>query len=165
MKTLWQCLVCKANGYMRDDEFPVHCCGNICRTPEEARANVAQPSHPPRPKRQPKDETPQHGPGTELKALLDYFELTGCIGGCGDWIGRMNRWSVAGCREPQNRAAIIQRLREAKKLTSWAAQLKAATKAVAIIPPEHWHDPIPWIVDESIRRAEAKSAIAAPPSQ
>ena len=161
--TTWQCPTCKRRLELADDEFPVRCHGNICLSAGDARANVVQTARLPRPK-QPREHTPDHGPGTELKALLDYFDLTGCIGGCGDWIGRMNRWGMA-CREPQNRAAIIQRLREAKKLTSWAAQLKAATKAVAIIPPEHWSDPIPWIVDEAIRRAEARSAIAAQPNQ
>jgi hypothetical protein len=71
----------------------------------------------------------------------------------------MNRRGVQGCRG--TREEIIGWFREAESKTGWLAKWSKAPKAMTIIPVRHWPplgDPIPWIVDESIRRAEAKQA-------
>lgn len=54
-----------------------------------------------------------HGPGTELARILKRLGVRvkrGC--GCQDWVRWMNAIGVAGCREPANFAAIIERLKE-----------------------------------------------------
>ena len=74
-------------------------------------------------------------------------------------MGEMNRRGVQGCRDTRDQ--IIDWFREAEKAKSWLSKWSAAPKAMLIIPIRHWPplgDPIPWIVDEAIRRAEAKQA-------
>lgn len=68
----------------------------------------------------------------------------------------MDRLGPAGCREQRNK--IIGWLRAASKLATWSQTLTAATKGIGIIPANHWSDPLPWIVDEAIRRADEKQS-------
>lgn len=101
---------------------------------------------------------PAGGPGTELKALLASLGLTppgGC--GCDDLAARMDAWGVAGCRE--RREDILARLRANAAKVGWLAKLKAGALAVAVglafrLDPR---DPYPGLLDEAIRRAEAKA--------
>jgi len=93
------------------------------------------------------------GPGNELKALLaeiGFQEIPACE--CNKKQKQMDRWGVAGCLK--NRAEIVRWLRAAASLTNFYAKIMATPKAMAVIPPAHWLDPISWLVDESIRRAD-----------
>jgi hypothetical protein len=91
------------------------------------------------------------GPGTEIEKLLKSLDLAGWRGcGCAGKVRQMNAWGVVGCRK--HRDQIVGWLREASRQAGWRTKLAAATKAASIVPPEHWLDPIPWLVDEAIRR-------------
>ncbi len=74
-------------------------------------------------------------------------------------IAEMNLCGVQGCKD--TREEIIGWFREAEAKTGWLSKWSKAPKAMTIIPVRHWPplgDPIPWIVDEAIRRAEVKQA-------
>lgn len=99
------------------------------------------------------------GPGTELKALLSEMglaELPGCQ--CAARAARMDGWGVDGCR--QRRDEIVGWLREGYAAAGWLDRLRAAGKALA--RGINWSDPLGWLVDEAIRRAEAQSASVRP---
>jgi hypothetical protein len=73
-------------------------------------------------------QTPQHGPGTELKKLLAELGITNFAGcGCGNKMRQMNRWGVEGCRE--NFATIRGWIAEAQAKAGWLATITAATRA------------------------------------
>jgi hypothetical protein len=94
------------------------------------------------------------GPGTELTGLftsIGFDSWHGCK--CEKRARLMDKWRAAGCR--RRRAEIVAWLRETATRTSWTAKLLKAPKAATIIPAIHWVDPIPWLVDEAIRRSEA----------
>ncbi len=85
----------------------------------------------------------KHGPGTELKALLHSYGIASDVQcGCTDKAHAMNLWGVDGCRE--HRAEIIGWLQSAARERGWAAQVAAMAGSG-------------WLVDESIRRAEANA--------
>ncbi len=94
-------------------------------------------------------EVKQHGPGTELKALLAELGLhpaSGCD--CNARAAQMDAWGAAGCRE--HRDEIIAWLGEQAKRASWTDAVNVA-----------WRTGI-WslggLVDESIRLAEKRQA-------
>lgn len=94
------------------------------------------------------------GPGTEMKALLTELSLTPVSGcDCNARAAQMNQWGTIGCRE--NRDEIIGWLKDQQQKASWSLTVTAACKALGCT----WFsilDPIGSIVDEAIRRAEAK---------
>jgi hypothetical protein len=94
---------------------------------------------------------PEHGPGRELHELLEQlgFNIGGC--NCQEWIDRMNRWGVDGCRE--HRAEIIAHLEEEKDSATLTEKLKAGVLAIANGLPLT----IGGLVDEAIRRAEVRA--------
>ncbi len=55
----------------------------------------------------------QEGPGTELKRLLKRLSILGtgrC--GCNSMAAKMDRWGPDGCREPENRAEILDQMQK-----------------------------------------------------
>jgi hypothetical protein len=83
------------------------------------------------------------GPGTELKKLLEQLGFTDSSGcGCDKRAAQMNLWGVAGCQE--NRDMIIGWLHD-----------QAGTFERLLLKIV---DPVPWLVDEAIKRAESKAA-------
>jgi hypothetical protein len=96
-------------------------------------------------------------PGTELKAIfaaLGFQEETGC--GCKDLAAAMDRLGVAGCNH--YRCAIVGRLRARQKTQGWGKILTAGALALTsgLAFRIDWSDPAPGLLDEAIRRAEAK---------
>ena len=103
---------------------------------------------------------PDFGPGTEAHDLFAEIGFEDCSR-CLLRADEMNRRGVQGCKD--TRVEIIGWFREAEKQAGWLAKWSKAPQAMRIIPARHWPplgDPIPWIVDEAIRRAEAKLAAA-----
>lgn len=95
------------------------------------------------------------GPGKELSVLLSYLGFSGICSECSERAKRMNRWGVTGCRKPENHQQIIDWLTKEKD----SAGLIEKLRAVVIASQEPWFsfsDPIGSLVDEAIRRAEAK---------
>lgn len=96
------------------------------------------------------------GPGTELKsllALLGFGEAGSC--GCGDKARQMDRWGVAGCRE--HRDEIVAWLTEQQGKQGWKAQVLAGVRAAQAGLWLNPLDPAGSLLDEAIRRAEAKA--------
>lgn len=115
----------------------------------EARGGEAIPDAPP--------PAPREPVGSRLKALLAQLGLPadGCWG-CGSLASQMDRWGAEGCRE--NRDQILGWLRQQQAKLGWAATVKAAVLAAATglafkLDPS---DPAPGLLDEAIRRAEAR---------
>jgi hypothetical protein len=100
------------------------------------------------------------GPGYELQALLKAHSVKGCGLSCDGWAAKMNAWGVEGCRE--HRQEIVDRLRakraEAGLLANVAAMGMSVVTGVAF--EIDLADPCGWLVDEAIRRAEAKQGEA-----
>jgi hypothetical protein len=71
---------------------------------------------------------------------------------CDLHIDQMNRWGVEGCRE--HREEILGWLREGAKNYGWLEKLQAGINAKRLGLPLTIED----LLDESIRRAEAKQA-------
>jgi hypothetical protein len=99
---------------------------------------------------------PQHGPGTELKLLLDSLGLHAGGCGCEQRVREMNIWGIEGCKT--NREKIIAWLQTEKSKRSWSEKILAGYHAISLglaikLNPI---DPIPGLVDEAIRRAEDK---------
>ena len=86
----------------------------------------------------------------------------GC-GACNDMVVDMNIWGPEGCR--QNREKIIERLRVAYSQSSWTDCIKAAANATRtgaafkVNPLHPVESLLAWLVDESIRRAEASASL------
>lgn len=91
---------------------------------------------------------PDHGPGTELKAMLGSLGFTsaGC-GGCEGMMLSMNQWGADGCRE--RRATIISHLEHSAERLGWLAKLAAGATAG-------------WLVDTAIARAAANPLSTTP---
>lgn len=100
---------------------------------------------------------PDFGPGAEAILLTSEIGFEACSP-CIIRAAEMNRRGAQGCRD--TREEIIEWFREAERKAGWLAKWSKAPKAATIIPVRYWSDPIPWLVDESIRRAEAKSSAA-----
>lgn len=111
---------------------------------------------------------PDFGPGTELKALLASWGLTskdfdGC--GCDDAAREMDRLGSVGVREAK--AKFIAMLAENAKRLNWKGKLSIASKlgaqwvtdAVAQRPWFNPLDPYGSLIDEAVRRAEAKDTV------
>lgn len=94
---------------------------------------------------------PQHGPGTELKALLASLGLTASGCGCDRYAAQMDVWGVDGCQ--QRRADIVEHLREQRDKAGWGAVLTAAGRAAAQGLRVDILDPLGWLVDEAMKRA------------
>jgi hypothetical protein len=100
-----------------------------------------------------------YGPGGELKNLFASYRLTGAQGcGCDQYAEQMDRWGVEGCRE--HRAEIVARLEAARGQLGWTEHLIATAHALkqvvagGFVPSTT--DPCGSLVDEAIRRAQAK---------
>lgn len=107
---------------------------------------------------------PAEGPGAELKAILRELGFKGLPGcDCDAKAGQMNLWGAAGCRARQGE--ITDWMRQAAARLGWAEWFKAAARAVV----RGWalrldpRDPAPALVEEAIRRAEAREAQASAP--
>lgn len=97
------------------------------------------------------------GTGDEMKSLLASLGLSSkwCIG-CQGKAAQMNRWGIAGCKE--QRETIRQWMLDGMKSADWWTTTKAAVNAVRLGLMVDPLDPAGWLVDEAIRRAEAKQA-------
>lgn len=99
------------------------------------------------------------GPGTELKLLISSLGLSGASGcGCNNKAALMDSWGISGCQE--RREDILTWLRGQYKKRSWLETLKAGINTITTgllfsIDPL---DPAPGILEEALRRAEAKLA-------
>jgi hypothetical protein len=99
----------------------------------------------------------REGPGTELMAILKGMGITSTKScDCNGKAIQMDKWGVAGCKE--NREKIIAWLVEGAPKWRWTDKLKAAALAVktGLAFKLNWANPYPDLVDEAIRRAEAK---------
>lgn len=104
---------------------------------------------------------PADGPGTELTLLLKSYGVeatTSCP--CKAYARRMNAWGVVGCRE--HRQEIVDWLKTHREQSSWRTQLRAVLTGVfkavtgGFVPDPR--DVAGSLVDEAIRRAEAKAS-------
>ena len=115
---------------------------------DESRENQPRTARPP--------IAMSRGVGAHLKLLLKEFGVNSdlCGEGCGSFAAMMDGWGIEGCRD--NREAILERLRQRYKETSWKTALNAAFQSV--VTGNVWGmdvlNPIEWLVDEAIRRAE-----------
>ena len=122
-----------------------------------AERYLGSPLPPAPPRRRPRP--PDVGPGEELRLLLRELGLRGRSGCyCASLARGMNAWGVAGCRE--RRGEIVAHLRRAQARAGWVEKVKAAALAVASglafkLDPL---DPAPGLLDEALRRAEAKAS-------
>lgn len=108
----------------------------------------------------------RRGVGTHLKLLLKEFGVNSdlCGEGCGSFAAMMDGWGIEGCRK--NREAILERLRQRYKETSWKTALNAAFQSVVtgnVFGMDVLH-PIEWLVDEAVRRAEIETNEARQPT-
>lgn len=110
--------------------------------------------------------SPGYGPGTELKEILASLgieEKPNCD--CKGKQAQMDKWGVEECKK--NRQTIIQWMREGSERWGYAEHLRTIASnvfnpaAYGLALKVNWIDPFPGLVDEAIRRAEAKS----PPPQ
>ncbi len=100
---------------------------------------------------------PGAGPGTELKTILATLGIQpGGSCDCNSKANKMDEWGVAGCRD--NRETIIGWMREGQGRWGWKDKLAASAKAVftGLAFQLDWSDPFPSLIDEAIRRADAK---------
>ena len=99
------------------------------------------------------------GVGTHLKLLLKELGVNSdlCGEGCGSFAAAMDGWGIEGCR--QNREAILERLRQRYKETSWKTSLNAAWQTVVsgMVFEMNVLHPLEWLVDEAILRAEGEA--------
>ena len=98
-----------------------------------------------------------HGPGTELKALIASLGINpspSCD--CNAKAEQMNVWGVEGCK--QRREEIVQGLRDNAPRWGWKDKLKAAALATVkgIAFKLDLSDPYGSLVDLAIRQAEEK---------
>lgn len=95
--------------------------------------------------------------GSELAALLKQLGIDSkwCSTGCNGYSKLMNAWGCDGCR--QRRAEIVQRLEQQQRAAGWSVTAKAAGMALVsgIAFEIDLTDPLGWLVDEAVRRAEA----------
>lgn len=99
------------------------------------------------------------GVGTHLKLLLKELGINSdlCGEGCGSFAAQMDAWGIEGCQ--QNREAILERLRQRYKETSWKTSLNAAWQTIVsgkVFEMNVLH-PLEWLVDEAVRRADSES--------
>lgn len=99
------------------------------------------------------------GVGTHLKLLLKELGVNSdlCGEGCGSFAAAMDGWGIEGCI--QNREAILERLRQRYKETSWKTSLNAAWQTIVsgkVFEMNVLH-PLEWLVDEAVRRADSEA--------
>jgi hypothetical protein len=119
----------------------------------EARTNGVPP-RPPDPAAPP----PEYGPGAELEAITSRVGLSSCVG-CRGWVAWMNQIGPAGCRLPENRDLILDRLRRQWAKVGRARRAAAVVRAgLATTLPfrVNWSDPFPDVLNLAISRAETK---------
>lgn len=100
---------------------------------------------------------PTGGPGTELKAILASVGIVPKLNcGCEAMARRMDDWGPQGCRA--NRQEIVAFLRKKQRRMSWGERLTLAAQSFAtgLILHVNPLDTVNSILDEAIRRAEAK---------
>lgn len=98
-----------------------------------------------------------NGPGTELRKLIKEIGVKFDCSACAYMAMQMNRWGVEGCHVPENRAAIIAKLKQGAKEASWADRWAA----LAGMATASWFNPLsPFesLLDEAIRRSETHSS-------
>lgn len=106
--------------------------------------------------RNPAERTIDRGPGTELHRIFDELGVEMQVGcACRQRIKQMDAWGPAGCRE--HFSEIVEELQKDRDKYSWGTQMKAAFKSISSglalrISPAN---PIPGLVKEAIKRAEA----------
>lgn len=95
-------------------------------------------------------------PGAELKDLLTSLGIRPGDCECLRRMNLMDKWGVTRCKA--HREKIIEWLRKEQKKRSWGETLKAASLAVTsgLAFKLNPLDPAPGLLDEAIRRAEAK---------
>lgn len=109
------------------------------------------------------EPTIEDGPGTELHGILESLGINlGEKCSCRRRMLDMDNWGIDGCKA--NRETIVGWLREGQDDWGWSAKIKAAalafTTGLAFVLD--WSDPFPSLIDEAIRRAEArKTRVAA----
>lgn len=129
--------------------------------PERETPSIASRSRPVKPSRaSPSLPKTTSGPGTELKALLTSLGFKAPCGSCSDKAAVMDAWGVKGCRE--NLHILVDWLKREQVKLGWLQTIKAGTKALTngLVFALNPIDPVPGLIEEAIRRAEAKS----PPS-
>ena len=97
-------------------------------------------------------EPPAPSVGTELLALNSELGLeakSSC--GCAKKAAQMDAWGIVGCRA--HRAEIIEWLREGYEHATWLETIRAGWRGMFTINPL---DPFNSLLDEAIRRTEAK---------
>lgn len=110
----------------------------------------------------PKKSCRRGKPGNELTALLQSLGIDSkwCKTGCSGFSAKMNAWGVQGCKE--RRAEIVKRLEEQQQTAGVAVTAKAA--AMALVTGVAFEidltDPLGWLADEAIRRAERAETCA-----
>jgi hypothetical protein len=90
--------------------------------------------------------------GHELHALLAELgsqPTSGC--GCAAKAAQMNAWGIDGCRD--HREDIVEWLKEAYTHATWLETIRAGWRGLWVVNPL---EPFGSLVDEAIRRAEAK---------
>lgn len=100
-----------------------------------------------------------HGPGTELKALLESLGAKANAGcSCNQKAAEMDAWGVSGCRE--RRDEIKQFLRDNAAERGWFEKAKAAALATAqgLAFQLNFSDIYGSLVDLAIQRAEASQS-------
>jgi hypothetical protein len=98
---------------------------------------------------------PGHGPGTELKKILESLGIQSSpTCDCRSKASQMDLWGVEGCRE--NRETIIEWMRAGQGRWGWKDKLAASAKAVTsgLAFKLNPLDLFPSLIDEAIRRAE-----------
>lgn len=112
--------------------------------------------------RDPAEPEIDHGPGTELSRMLRKYEINPAAGcDCKAKARKMDEWGVEGCRK--NMETIVGWMREGVGRWGWADRLKAAAAAVMDGTAFKLNplDPFPGLIEEAIRRAEAKEKATA----
>jgi uncharacterized protein CbrC (UPF0167 family) len=101
-------------------------------------------------------------PGTELKVILAELGIADAVGcGCASRVAEMDARGPVWCQE--HRAEIVGWLKEAAASRGWVEKARAAARAVlglAFRPDPR--DVYGSLVDEAVRRAEAKAVPPAP---
>lgn len=115
------------------------------------------------PAKRPAPAAPDHGPGTELVAMLASVGIEPDSCKCKARARAMNAWGVEGCN--RKRAEIVAWLTAEREARGWREKLKAAGWAVltGLVVRVNPLDQLGSLVDEAIRRAEAKTPKMAPP--
>jgi hypothetical protein len=162
---------CRTYGWMKGQKW------NICQGPPSAKRDAyltrwtlktvasSMPSrHVPQLVHKEYEALSAQSVGTELKQILTSLGFSNC-GGCAAYTLQMDRWGIAGCKEKYGE--ILTHLRAEQRKRGWLSLIAASVAAVRTgiafrLDPL---DPAPGLLDEALRRAEAKvTPVDVPPS-